>query len=159
MAGGGRGGQVGGQPKADYTYHQDTDSSSVSSVSDRNRLNTQDTMQVETVAGSNLVLLTCLLMPFTDPKDPVVHLGGVIGMAKGLSESRPGHLQPCVWCFCVVQELSFNVQQKKDFSSYAIRIDFYKSSHNYQMSKNSAYPSKHVCSQGIFHKEKYLPLE
>ena len=33
---------VGGQPKAGYTFHQDTDSSAVSSVSDRNRLNPQD---------------------------------------------------------------------------------------------------------------------
>ena len=35
------------------------------------------------VVGSSLVLLTSLLMPFTGPKGPVVHLNGLTGMAKG----------------------------------------------------------------------------
>ena len=52
----------------------DTESNPVSSVSDRNRLNPQD---VETVISNNLAPLTSLLMSFTGPKDPVVHLGGL----------------------------------------------------------------------------------
>ena len=39
--------------------------------------------QVETVVGSSLVPLTSLLMLFTGPKDPVVHLNGLTGMEKG----------------------------------------------------------------------------
>ena len=40
--GGGVGGGEGGQLEAGYTFYYDTDSSAVSSVSDRNRLNPQD---------------------------------------------------------------------------------------------------------------------
>ena len=69
--------------KVGYTFQSETDSSAVSSVSDRNRLNLQDKSRLETVVSSSLVPLTSLLMPFTIPKDTVVHLGGLIGMANG----------------------------------------------------------------------------
>ena len=62
-----------------FLYISDTDSSAVSSVSDRQ---TQSTGYVETVIGSSLAPLTSLLMPFTGSIDPVVHLGGLIGSAK-----------------------------------------------------------------------------
>ena len=51
------------------------------SVSDRNRLNPQDKSRQSLF--SSLVPLTSLLMPFTGPKDPAVHLGGLTEMAKG----------------------------------------------------------------------------
>ena len=38
---------------------------------------------MKTVIGSSLVLLTSLLMPFAVSKDPVVHLHGLTGTAKG----------------------------------------------------------------------------
>ena len=45
-------------------------------------------------------------MPFTGPKDPVVHLNDLTGMAKGRLLKQTW---PCVWFFWLVQELSFNV--------------------------------------------------
>ena len=63
--------------------------SAVSLVSDRNRLNPQDKSRV---VGSSLAPFTSLLMPFTGPKNPVVHLSGLTGMEKAVCGSRLGHL-------------------------------------------------------------------
>ena len=67
--------------------YKETDSSAVSLVRDRNRLNPWDKSRPsrsrQSLALSSLVPLTSSLMPFTGPKDPVVHLNGLTGMAKG----------------------------------------------------------------------------
>ena len=69
------------------------DSNAVSSVTEK----TQSTgYKVETVVGNSLAPLTSLLMPFTGPTDPVMHLGSLIGLAKAVCASRLGHLKPCV---------------------------------------------------------------
>ena len=59
-----------------------TNSSTVSLVNDRNRLNPQD--RSRQVLVSSVAPLTSLLMPFTGLTDPVVHLGGLTGSAKSL---------------------------------------------------------------------------
>ena len=45
---------------------------------------TESTGQVETVIGSSLVPVTSLLVPSTGPTDPVLHRGGLTGLAISL---------------------------------------------------------------------------
>ena len=63
--------------------------SAVSSVSDRNRLNHRIGQDGHCCS---LTPVTSLLMPFTGPTDPVVHLGGLKGSTKSHLESKFGHL-------------------------------------------------------------------
>ena len=60
----------GKQLDARYTFHKDTGSSVVSSLHDRNKLNSQDKLRI---IGSSLALHTSVLMLFTGSTGPVVY--------------------------------------------------------------------------------------
>ena len=61
----------------------DLSSSAVTLLSGINRLNPQDKSR-QLLAAVCMVPLASLLIPFTGPKDPAVHLNGLTGIAKGL---------------------------------------------------------------------------
>ena len=67
-------------------------------------MQSQSTRQAETVVGCSLAPDTSLLMPFTDPTGPVVHLHDLTDSRKAICESKLGYLYTCAWCAWTVLE-------------------------------------------------------
>ena len=90
------------RPYHGHTFHQDTDNSVVSSVSDRNRLHLQNrSRQSQQQYGTTHILINAIHW-LHRPCSALSQFDRV--SKKAVCESRLGHPQPCVWCFKVVQE-------------------------------------------------------
>ena len=121
----------GGQAaKVGYTFHKDTDSSAVSSLSNRNKYSSQH--MAETVVGSSLAPHMSSLMAPNGSIGPVVHLHSLTGSVKSQLQNRLGHSYPHAWCLRIVQECSFKVNPSIGFQ-YLCNLDQFlqTQSHNY----------------------------
>ena len=128
----GGGGRVGGKLKEDYSFHQDTGSSTVLSARDRNRRNPQDRQISCSLAP--LTSYQCHLETTQALQCTVVDLQG---WQKAFCESRLSSLQPCTGTYGWHQSVGFMLGNKMDFSSCTIWITFYKSSHIWYQNENT----------------------